>query len=79
MHKITSLDHEYAIVDAMIALAHALDLTVVAEGVETNTQLEYLKQRNCDVIQGYLFSKPLSANDIANILNPSHPAKLSSH
>jgi len=76
VHKITSLDHEYAIVDAIIALAHALDLQVVAEGVETTTQLEYLKLRNCDVIQGYLFSKPLPANEIADILKQTHPATL---
>ena len=55
---------EYAIVDAIIALAHALDLKVVAEGVETDSQLQYLKERGCDQVQGYLISKPMSSVDI---------------
>ncbi|WP_374327810.1 putative bifunctional diguanylate cyclase/phosphodiesterase [Azonexus sp.] len=49
------------ICDATIGLAHALGLTLVAEGVETEDQLEYLRARGCDLVQGYLFSKPLPA------------------
>ena len=44
---------------AIVTLGHALDLTVVAEGVETREQLEYLNELECDVVQGFLFSKPL--------------------
>ena len=48
-----------AIVSAIITLAHNLELTVVAEGIETPGQLEILKSYSCDEAQGYLFSCPL--------------------
>jgi len=48
------------IVEAVIRLGQSLDLTVVAEGVETAEQLQFLKERNCDEIQGYFISKPLA-------------------
>ena len=41
-------------------MAHALNLPVLAEGVETRRNFEILKDLNCDIIQGYLFSRPLS-------------------
>src|SRR5687767_8407499 len=52
--------HDTAIVRAIITLGHALDLTVIAEGVETHEQLQYLTSLGCDVVQGFLFSKSLS-------------------
>ena len=57
-----------AIVAATIAMAHSLNLEVVAVGVETEEQLEFLRERGCDVIQGYLFSPPLPAYDIIPLL-----------
>jgi EAL domain-containing protein (putative c-di-GMP-specific phosphodiesterase class I) len=48
-----------ALVSAIINLAHALQLNVVAEGVETEEQARLLRLLNCDEMQGYLFSKPL--------------------
>ena len=51
---------EAAIVKAIITLGHALDLTVIAEGVETETQRRALVTMGCDALQGYLISKPLS-------------------
>ena len=51
---------DLAIVNAIIAMAHALNYTVVAEGVELLDTLELLKELECDIIQGYYFSKPLA-------------------
>jgi diguanylate cyclase (GGDEF)-like protein/PAS domain S-box-containing protein len=60
--------HDTAIVRAIINLGHALDLTVVAEGVETKEQLQYLSALECDVVQGFLFSKALSATAFEELL-----------
>ena len=60
--------HDTAIVRAIINLGHALDLTVVAEGVETKEQLQYLSALECDVLQGFLFSKALSAKAFEELL-----------
>src|SRR5690349_20647852 len=60
--------HDTAIVRAIITLGHALDLTVVAEGVETREQLESLTELECDVVQGFLFSKALSTEDFEELL-----------
>ncbi|HWB44875.1 MAG TPA: EAL domain-containing protein [Hyphomicrobiaceae bacterium] len=51
-----------AITEAIIALAHALDLKTVAEGVETQAQAQELSEAGCDYLQGYLFSEPLPAD-----------------
>jgi GGDEF domain-containing protein len=50
-----------AIVDAIVAMAHSLKLNVIAEGVETREQLDFLRQRNCQQVQGYYFARPLDA------------------
>jgi diguanylate cyclase (GGDEF)-like protein/PAS domain S-box-containing protein len=57
-----------AIVSTVILLAHALGCEVVAEGVETRAQLEHLRQNGCDFVQGYLFSRPVPAEDFARLL-----------
>ncbi|MCG6932888.1 MAG: bifunctional diguanylate cyclase/phosphodiesterase [Gallionella sp.] len=54
---------DVAIAKTIVAMAKALDLSTVAEGVETDAQLELLKTLGCDEIQGYLFSRPLPADD----------------
>lgn len=50
--------------DSLISLTHALNLKVVAEGIEKIEQYKRLKKGKCDYIQGYLFSRPLSAEEI---------------
>ena len=57
-----------AIIEAIIALAHSLNLKVIAEGVETEQQLAFLKSRGCDEVQGYLLSRPLPVEEISRFL-----------
>ena len=57
----------------MIALAHSLGLRVVAEGVETRTQVEFLKQQHCDVLQGYYFSPPIPVQELDDVLKQFAP------
>jgi EAL domain-containing protein (putative c-di-GMP-specific phosphodiesterase class I) len=58
-----------AITSAIIALGHSLGLSVVGEGVETAEQLAYLAERSCDVVQGYLFGRPMPAESVAALLS----------
>ena len=53
-----------AITEAIIAMGHSLGLQIIAEGVETQAQLDFLKERSCEVIQGFFFSRPLPASAI---------------
>ncbi|QER40012.1 EAL domain-containing protein [Acinetobacter suaedae] len=57
-----------AIVNAMIAMGKTIGLKVVAEGVETHQQRDYLRKQNCDILQGYLFAKPLTALEATKYL-----------
>ncbi|MGE5491518.1 MAG: putative bifunctional diguanylate cyclase/phosphodiesterase [Actinomycetota bacterium] len=61
VHDIETDPNNVAICAATIALAHTLGLTVVAEGVETAAQRDFLLMQRCDLLQGFLFSKPLPA------------------
>lgn len=61
VRDITIDEADRELINAAVAMAHGLKLSVVAEGVETQQQLAYLKQIGCDYAQGYLFSKPVSA------------------
>ena len=57
-----------AIATAVIALGHGLGLRVVAEGVETQAQVEFLRTKGCDEVQGYLLSRPVDAQAFARWL-----------
>ncbi len=72
--EVDSDDSARAIVRAIIDLAGALDMTTTAEGVETEAQLACLKDQGCENIQGYLFSRPIRAAAIADLL--ARPAGL---
>ncbi len=58
-----------AVVRAAVALAHGLDLEIVAEGIENETQRGILRNENCQYGQGFLFSEPLSAELLYDFLN----------
>jgi diguanylate cyclase (GGDEF)-like protein len=60
--------HDRSLVDAIIAMGHSLELRIVAEGVESQEQLEFLRKRNVKVVQGYLFSPPVSIKDFRALL-----------
>ncbi|WP_417531578.1 EAL domain-containing protein [Marinobacter lipolyticus] len=62
-----SADAEH-IIRAIISLAHSLQISVVAEGVETEGQLEFLRQQHCDEIQGYYYAHPMPWQDLVHFL-----------
>ena len=68
VNEMASGDDSLSIISTIISLAHALNLRVVAEGVETEAQRDLLKMLKCDEMQGYLFSKPLPAAEIEALL-----------
>jgi diguanylate cyclase (GGDEF)-like protein/PAS domain S-box-containing protein len=65
--EITTNSVDAAITTAIIEMAHSLDIKVVAEGVETVEQFDFLRERGCDEIQGYFFARPLPANEISKL------------
>lgn len=71
INEITETDKTKSLIDAIISMSHALGIKVVAEGIETKEQLAQLKHFNCDYGQGYLFSKPISADDMSTLINKS--------
>ena len=56
-----------ALIEAMIAMAHGLNIKVVGEGAETREQVDFLRSRNCDAVQGYYFSKPIPADQFIDL------------
>ena len=61
-------DKNAVITRTIIEMAHGLDLKVIAEGIETEAELAFLKQHHCDEVQGYLLSRPLSAKEFSLLL-----------
>jgi EAL domain-containing protein (putative c-di-GMP-specific phosphodiesterase class I) len=57
------------LVSTIVGLAHSFGLTVVAEGVDSDEQAQMLRAMKCDYLQGYLFGKPVPADEIAKILS----------
>ena len=81
VQEIAPKSNDAAISDAIISMAHRLGIKVIAEGVETEAQCEFLSRNMCDEIQGFLFSKPLPAKEIEELLRkgqrlPDHLLRL---
>ena len=72
VHDISEDDDTAAIVNGIIALGHKLRLSIIAEGVETTEQRDFLRDHDCDDVQGYLYSVPLPAADFAEFLRDSN-------
>ncbi len=68
IRNILTNPNDAAIVKTIIAMAHNLDLEVIAEGVETEDQLAYLKDQGCDSIQGFLISPPVPASEFLTLI-----------
>ena len=65
---VTTSPDAAAIADTIIAMAHRLHLNVIAEGVEDAAQLSFLRDRGCEMMQGYYFSKPVPADEFTELL-----------
>ncbi|MBD2246340.1 EAL domain-containing response regulator [Nostoc sp. FACHB-888] len=68
IHNVAKDSQKSAITQALIQMAHNLNLDVIAEGVETESELAFLRQHNCNSMQGFLFSRPLPAAEFENFL-----------
>ncbi len=68
IREVTSNPDDSAIVTSIILMGHSLKLKVVAEGVETKSQLTFLKVLQCDEVQGFLFSRPVPADQLEELL-----------
>ena len=74
VRDLTTDPNDAAIATTVIAMAHSLNLKVIAEGVETQEQLDFLKERGCHEVQGYLISKALPASALKKFLKDRTPA-----
>ena len=64
-------DKDTAITQAVIAMSHSLNIKVVAEGVEHDSQVDLLREFNCDLLQGYYYAKPMPFDDLFKLVNSS--------
>jgi EAL domain-containing protein (putative c-di-GMP-specific phosphodiesterase class I) len=74
VRDVTTNSGNASIVRAVIALGHSLGLEVIAEGVEEEDQARYLHSLQCDVIQGYLISRPLPTDEMTHFLQSFRPS-----
>jgi diguanylate cyclase (GGDEF)-like protein/PAS domain S-box-containing protein len=75
VHDIATDPDDAAIITAIIAMAHSLNLRVVAEGVETEAQRTFLKEHGCDEFQGFLFGHPVDAAEFARSMTRLQPER----
>jgi EAL domain-containing protein (putative c-di-GMP-specific phosphodiesterase class I) len=74
---LTNDPDDEAITTTIITMAHSLGLTVIAEGVETKEQLDFLREHGCDEIQGYWLSQPLSEPHCRSFITSWHQTRRS--
>ena len=73
VHNIATDPNDAAIVTAIIAMAHSLSFKVIAEGVENEAQLKFLKEHGCEQIQGFYFSRPMPAEEATQFIIKGSP------
>jgi len=74
VRDVTTNSGNASIGKAVIAMGHSLGLEIIAEGVEDEEQARYLRALQCDVMQGYLISRPLPADDMTRFMGSFKPA-----
>jgi diguanylate cyclase (GGDEF)-like protein/PAS domain S-box-containing protein len=72
-------ENDAALTRAIIAMAHSLDISVIAEGVENKGQMIFLQKNRCDKIQGYYFSRPLSTEEFTRLLEKEENLDINPH
>lgn len=75
VHDITAYKQEAAIAETLILLAHKIHLKVLAEGIETKEQYNFMMNKKCDMVQGFLFSKPVPRADFEELLKGERRGK----
>ena len=73
--QIHGVDSNFAILKSVVSLAHNLKMNIIAEGIETDTQLDYLRGLKCQYGQGYLFSRPKDAESITRLIANNRAGK----
>lgn len=79
VRHVTRDQNDATIAEAIIALAHSMKLSVVAEGIEHNEQMQFMSHRRCDIMQGYYLSRPVSATEFSDFLKKLHDHDGSAH
>lgn len=79
VRHVTRDQNDATIAEAIIALAHSMKLSVVAEGIEHDDQMRFMSHRHCDVMQGYYLSRPISATEFGDFLKKLHEHEGSAH
>lgn len=69
VRRIEESDKTKSIIDSIVKMAHQMDVRTIAEGAETREQVEFLREKGCDYIQGYYFYKPMPMEDFAAVLD----------
>jgi EAL domain-containing protein (putative c-di-GMP-specific phosphodiesterase class I) len=73
IRNVTTDANDAAIVRAVISLAHSMQMSVIAEGVETREQFDFLLAEGCDQVQGYYFARPMAAEQLLPLLRSGNP------